>query len=189
MKKIYPILVLALAMHGLSAGASAAAAFYDKAKVIRSTPLYETVRVAKPEERCWDEKVYHTRDHRKHRRIGGRDSYTPVIAGAIVGGVVGNQFGKGRGKDAMTVAGALLGAAVGSDLSRTSGGRPHRSAYTLERRCETVDRYVEEERLVGYRVEYRYRGRTFTTRTRERPGKRLRVRVEVEPSVSYAYND
>ncbi len=181
MKTIVSILAVGVLLSGLSGAATAASAFYDKARVIRSTPIYEPVRVARPEERCWDEKVYHS-------RWGGGDSYTPAIAGAIVGGVVGNQFGKGHGKDAMTVAGALLGASVGRDLSRKRAGRRH-GEYTIERRCETVERYVEEQRIVGYRVEYRYRGRTFTTRTRERPGKRLRIRVELEPSVSYAYNE
>ncbi|HEB95475.1 MAG TPA: glycine zipper 2TM domain-containing protein [Sedimenticola thiotaurini] len=181
MKTIYPMLALSLMLGGLSTGGAAATAFYDKAKVIRSTPIYETVRVARPEERCWDEKVY-------SRSRSGGDSFTPAIAGAIVGGVVGNQFGKGHGKDAMTVAGALLGASVGRDLYRSRGGRRH-GGYVLERRCETVDRYVEEERIVGYRVKYRYRGRTFTTRTLERPGKRLRIRVELEPTARYAFND
>ena len=35
--------------------------------------------------------------------------------GGIVGGVIGNQFGKGSGKTILTVAGALLGSSIGSD--------------------------------------------------------------------------
>ena len=180
MKKITYATIVALGI-GLLPGVSAAGvAFYDKARVVSSTALYETVEVAVPERRCWDQRV------RRHR-AGAGDSYTPALAGAIVGGVVGNQFGKGRGKDVMTVAGALLGASVGHDLSRKRGhGRGYR---VTERRCETQTRYVEEERLVGYRVEYRYRGRVFTTRTDERPGKHLRIRVNVEPTAAYAFND
>lgn len=45
----------------------------------------------------------------------------PNLAGAaiggIAGGVVGNQFGKGNGKKAMTILGALGGAAVGSQVN------------------------------------------------------------------------
>ncbi len=41
----------------------------------------------------------------------------PNLAGAAIGGVVGNQFGKGNGKKAMTILGALGGAAVGSQVN------------------------------------------------------------------------
>jgi len=179
MKKMKTAIVLALGLITLPAVTMAGVAFYDKAKVISTAAIYETVEVAQPEQRCWNEQV-------RHERAGRRGSYTPTIAGAIVGGVVGNQFGNGRGKDVMTVAGALLGASVGHDISRTRG---RRSYLVTERRCETVTRYVEEERQVGYRVKYRYRGRVFTTRTEDRPGKHLRIRVNVEPAAGYAFND
>ncbi|MCW8947514.1 MAG: glycine zipper 2TM domain-containing protein, partial [Sedimenticola sp.] len=108
----------------------------------------------------------------------------PSIAGAIVGGVVGNQFGKGKGKDAMTVAGVLLGASVGNDL----GKRPGRSYVTSERRCESVDNFREHEELVGYRVKYRYNGQVFHTRTSQDPGKFINVRVSVAPTEGANYD-
>ncbi|MCW8890003.1 MAG: glycine zipper 2TM domain-containing protein [Sedimenticola sp.] len=151
--------------------------FFDKARVIHSKPLYETVRVNHPEERCWNERV-------RHRGESRSDSYTPSIAGAIVGGVVGNQFGKGKGKDAMTVAGALLGASVGNDLGKTPG----RSYVTSERRCETVDNFSEHEELVGYRVKYKYNGQVFHTSTRHDPGKFINVRVSVAPTGGSDYD-
>lgn len=164
-------LIMTLGLIGATATAMADNSFNDQARVISSEPLYETVRVNQPLERCWNERVH-------HRSSPGSDSYTPTIAGAIVGGVVGNQFGKGSGKDAMTVAGALLGASVGNDL----GKRPRRGYVTSERRCELVDNFSEHEELVGYRVKYRYNGKTFHTRTRHDPGRYLNVRVSVAPS-------
>ena len=62
--------------------------FTVKAKVIKVEPVYESITVNDPETRCWKEKVHHR----------GHQSSTPVIAGAILGGVVGNQFGGGSGK-------------------------------------------------------------------------------------------
>jgi len=162
-----------------SMNAAAGKGFYDKAKVISVTPVYETVEVSRPERQCWKERV-----HRKGRGHGG--SYTPVIAGAIVGGVVGNQFGGGHGRDALTIVGALLGASVGNDLANQGRRRGH---VRVERRCETVDRYAEEEVLAGYRVKYRYRGKVFTTRTDTHPGKRIRVRVGVEPAPKHAHKE
>jgi len=148
--------------------------FRDKARVLNSKPIYEVVRVNQPEERCWTERIHH--------RGGSRtESYTPTIAGAIVGGVVGNQFGHGRGKDAMTVAGVLLGGSIGNDL----GKKPSRGYVTNEQRCELVDHYREHEELVGYDVTYKYKGKVFHTRTDREPGKFIDVHVSVAPAGGY----
>ena len=41
-----------------------------------------------------------------------------TVAGAVLGGIVGNQFGKGSGKVAATFAGAVIGGIVGNDIGR-----------------------------------------------------------------------
>jgi len=169
-------LVLGSAIVAVSAGALADAGFFVRAKVVRAEPVYETRQSAYPEERCWNEQV---------RRGGGTGSYTPTIAGAILGGVAGNQFSKGKRRDALTLAGALLGASIGHDYTRRGPGR---SYVTTERRCEQVERYREEKHLLGYDVTYRYRGRLFTTRSSSHPGKNIQVRVQVEPVQDYAYS-
>lgn len=164
---------IAIGLLGLSLIGSASArhggGYYDKAKVTDVSPIYETIQVSYPEKQCWDERVL--------RRSSGHRSYTGTIVGGIVGGVVGHQIGNGRGRDVATVAGTLLGASIGHDLSHR---RPSYRSVTT-RHCEVVERYEEEERLVGYRVEYRYKGRKFVTRTDEHPGKWIRVEVDVEP--------
>lgn len=144
-----------------------------KAKVVSVKPIYETIEVARPEQHCWKERsaAYYP----PHPR---NESYTGTIAGAIAGGALGNQFGKGRGNDAMTVAGALLGASIGNDMTRQVH---HRRPPRMERRCETTTRYDTREELVGYRVKYKFRGETYTTRMDRDPGKTIRVRVNVEP--------
>ena len=140
----------------------------DYARVLAARPVIETVTVARPERRCWEETVSYR---------GERGSATPAIVGGILGGVVGNRFGDGRGKDAMTVAGALLGASVGHDLGR----REHDAYPVTTERCRTEHSSYREERVVGYDVSYRYQGRLYTTRLPYDPGDRLRVRVRVEP--------
>ena len=40
-----------------------------------------------------------------------------TLAGAGLGGVVGNQFGKGKGKTAATVAGVVAGGAIGHHVA------------------------------------------------------------------------
>jgi len=145
--------------------------YTDHARVISATPIYRTVEVNHPEEQCWDERVVHHRE-RRHAPV-------PTLAGGIIGGVIGNQFGRGSGKAAMTAAGALLGAAIGHEAGHDRHARRY---VTHERRCELVDHYVTEERLVGYRVEYRYKGETFVTRTDEHPGRRIPITVSVKPA-------
>lgn len=172
-------IILAAWIVGVSAVAAAGVAgadwnrgFADTARVISATPVYEAIRVNRPVEECWNERIV--------RR--GRGSRVGTIAGAVVGGVVGNQVSRRRNRAAATVAGSLLGAVIGRGISRY----PNEPRYvTEERRCELVDSIETEERLVGYRVKYRYHGRTFVTRTREHPGKRIPVRVGVDPVDDY----
>ena len=171
MKRIMTVLIFGTAVLAFSGAAVSGHGFVGKAKVIETEPLYETVEVANPVTECWTERV--TRNN--HRR----GSYTAPLAGGIVGGVVGNQFGGGRGKTVLTVAGALLGASMGHDYNTSHyRGRPR---VENVRHCETVDRYEQEQQLVGYRVKYRYEGQTYYTRTTEHPGKFLPVRVRVSP--------
>lgn len=40
-----------------------------------------------------------------------------TIAGALIGGVIGNQFGGGTGRDIMTGAGAVAGGMMGNSYS------------------------------------------------------------------------
>ena len=171
MKRIMTVLILGTAVLAFSGAAVSGHGFVGKAKVIETEPLYETVEVANPVTECWTERV--TRNN--HRR----GSYTAPLAGGIVGGVVGNQFGGGRGKTVLTVAGALLGASIGHDYNTSHyRGRPR---VENVRHCETVDRYEQEQQLVGYRVKYRYEGQTYYTQATEYPGKFIPVRVRVSP--------
>ncbi len=49
---------------------------------------------------------------------GSQTSGGGAILGALVGGVVGNRFGGGTGKDLSTVAGAFGGAIVGNEIEK-----------------------------------------------------------------------
>ncbi len=153
-------------------------AVYDYAKVISSQPLVRYVTVTTPVRECWEEMEYYTVD-RRARHSGGS-----TLLGAVIGGVVGHQFGSGRGNDAATVAGTLIGAAIGNDAAR----QRHGDRYAVERhgrpveRCETRYREHQEERIDGYRVTYRYHGQKYVTEMPYDPGKRIRVRVDIRPA-------
>ncbi|CAN7584941.1 glycine zipper 2TM domain-containing protein [Trinickia sp. LjRoot230] len=56
--------------------------------------------------------------------IGGATSPSGVVGtlvGAVAGGVIGNQFGGGHGREAATVIGALGGAVAGNQLGQRVG--------------------------------------------------------------------
>ncbi len=143
----------------------------EKARVTHVEPIYRTVTVTRPERECWDEP--------RHRR--GHQSYTSTIAGGLIGGVIGNQFGGGSGKTAMTIAGTLLGGSVGRDM----GNRYQDVDYGHREQCQVIDRHYREQRIDGYEVSYRYQGRMYTTVMDHDPGKFIPVNVHVEPRRSY----
>jgi len=93
----------------------------------------ETVKVPKVVQTCniVEEPIYHTR----------RPTTSETLGGAIVGGVIGNQFGGGSGKDALTVLGALIGADSVSDKTNVVG-------YTQVEKCRDVILYTKEKKEV-----------------------------------------
>lgn len=146
---------------------------YDYARVVRAVPLYETVRFPVDEQVCWEEQTWQPRRH----------SAAPVLLGAVIGGVVGNQFGHGDGRVLTTVAGATVGGAIGHNVAHNSyrGG-----AYPVSQtRCEIQRNWRTEQRITAWDVAYKYHGTVYHTRTQEQPGKRIQVRVNAAPSNYY----
>jgi uncharacterized protein YcfJ len=140
---------------------------FGYAQVLRASPVYETYRVRTPEQRC-DGQVY---------RDGG-DPTGGTVIGAVVGGALGNQVGKGDGRKASTIAGAVIGGVIGHRVDKNNG--------SAGSRCRTVDVERDERRLIGYDVEYQYKGEKYMSRLDQDPGNRLRVRVAVVPDFSAA---
>jgi len=65
-------------------------------------------------------------------RVGG------TAAGAVIGGLVGNQIGSGNGRKLATVGGAVAGGAIGRNVQ---GNRQEASGdRVIETRCQRVHR-------------------------------------------------
>jgi uncharacterized protein YcfJ len=139
------------------------------ARVIDAAPIVRHVTVTTPRRECWDETVY-----REPNRGTGA-----VIAGGIIGGAVGHQFGSGRGKDGATLLGALVGSTVAHNVVQR---QPYDAVADTVQRCEVHDEVHQEERIEGYNVTYEYNGQRYVTRTREDPGHDIAVRVSVTPA-------
>ncbi|HOV58635.1 MAG TPA: glycine zipper 2TM domain-containing protein [Rhodanobacteraceae bacterium] len=88
-----------------------------------------------------------------------------TVLGAIVGGALGNQVGKGDGRKAATVAGAVAGGAVGHNIEKS---RRTRTLWRVEVRMDDGDRRSITQSLFpdvrrGDRVQIRA-GRVYRVR-------------------------
>ena len=144
---------------------------FEWATVVEKEPVIRIIRQPVQEEVCWQEEVY--------REIPESRSRAPVVLGAILGGIIGNQFGHGSGRDAMTFAGAALGHSIAKDSQRRHN--PQRYFASLEDRCGLNTNWKETEQIIGWDVVYEYQGETYLTRMQDEPGERIQVRLEVRP--------
>jgi uncharacterized protein YcfJ len=120
--------------------------------VTEASPVYGTVvsnteitrEVVQPQRVCRDVVV--------EERVPERDGLAGgTVAGALVGGALGNQVGKGDGRKLATVAGAIAGGLAGREIDRRHEGGD--VVTRTEQQCETQDVGVAE--VVGYDVAYR----------------------------------
>jgi uncharacterized protein YcfJ len=74
----------------------------------------------------------------------GKAQTGEVLGGAIIGGILGNQVGGGKGKDAATILGAILGA----DFANKKSGTKTIVGYKRTTVCEDNPTFVTENRSV-----------------------------------------
>lgn len=141
----------------------------ERARVTSVVPIRVIERVPVSHRECYDEEVWH------RPRGSGVSAGEGLIAGTLIGGVIGNQAVHGKGRNTATVAGSIIGAVVGHAMASERDVQPYR---TVEQRCDVRHSYREEERIVAYDVTYRYAGKTYTTRMDHDPGKWLPVTVQ-----------
>ncbi|AYN26663.1 MULTISPECIES: glycine zipper 2TM domain-containing protein [Buttiauxella] len=131
------------------------------AQVVSATPIKETVKT--PRKECQNVAVTHRRPVQDENRIIGS------ALGAVAGGVIGHQFGGGRGKDVATVVGALGGGYAGNQVQ---GNMQDRDTYTTtQQKCKTV--YDKSEKMLGYDVTYRIGDQQGKIRMDKDPGNQI----------------
>jgi uncharacterized protein YcfJ len=117
---------------------------------------------------CKDVQVKHNGSKDDNRLLG-------TGAGAVVGGVLGNQIGGGKGRTLATVAGAVGGGYAGKRIQENNQHGTVTSSTV--RRCEMVSDGGSQ--IVGYDVRYEYKGVTRTVRMDHDPGDRVQVQEGV----------
>ena len=146
--------------------------YTDNARVLGSEPQYENVSV--PRQECRNDWVSEARP------AGGRN-YGGAVVGGLAGALIGNQVGRGHGREAATAVGAVFGALTGDNIAnRGRFEQPYEPVSREVTTCRTVSDV--QSRIVGYRVDYEYRGQRFSTLMQDQPGAFVPVRVSVEPA-------
>jgi uncharacterized protein YcfJ len=152
---------------------------YEYAKVIDVQPVTETVQIPQDRQVCREQSV--------QRRVAEYRSPGPAIFGAILGGVIGNQFSRGHGhghghgnnRAVATVAGAAIGSLVARDIQYSK--YPPKYYTGNVQICSTETSWRSEEQVIAWDVSWEYRGRIYHSRMDEPPGDRIRVRISVVP--------
>ncbi|OZT17949.1 hypothetical protein CHR54_06975 [Serratia marcescens] len=89
--------------------------------------------------------------------------------GAVAGGVIGHQFGGGRGRDVATVVGALGGGYAGNQVQ---GAMQNNDVTTsVQQRCKTV--YDKSQKMLGYDVTYKIGNQQGKIRMDHDPGTQI----------------
>ncbi|MBW7983937.1 glycine zipper 2TM domain-containing protein [Enterobacillus tribolii] len=133
------------------------------AQVLSATPIHETVKT--PRQQCRNVTVTHRRPVQDENRIAGS------LLGAVAGGVVGHQFGGGRGRDVATVVGALGGGYAGNQIQGSL--QDNDVTTSTQQRCSTV--YDKSQKLLGYDVTYKIGDQQGRVRMDHDPGMQIPV--------------
>jgi uncharacterized protein YcfJ len=165
----------------------------DVATVISAVPIYDRYAAqGYQRQECWDERTnayddgYYRDANGRLYRNGTDSNANGTLIGALIGGALGNQAGKGDGRKAATIGGAVIGGVIGNQVDRNNDASGNYDQYRdnsgTVRRCRTVTDYDNNSRQIeGYTVTYRYAGQTYTSYTTRRPGRTMRVVVDVRP--------
>lgn len=112
---------------------------------------------------------------------GQKASTADVVASAIFGGLLGNQVGDGKGKDAAT----LLGAIAGADIANKKGqSKQVIVGYDQQEVCDVVMQQRSVNQVTGYNTYIEFGGNVWkmTTTIPYTEGEFLSVNVNITPA-------
>ena len=146
-----------------------AGSFTDNATVTSVEKVYKQYMTEEPYQECYIKETLQNQ---------GDGSATNEIWGAILGGAIGNQFGEGDGKEAMTLAGIVLGASMAHDADKANSSG---QVVVSQEVCETKVRKSIERRLSHYLVHINYEGHDLVFTSKKRPyDDVIKVKVTVD---------
>ena len=145
-----------------------AGSYTDYATVTSVEKVYKQYRTEEPYQECYIKETLQNQ---------GDGSATNEIMGAILGGAIGNQFGEGEGKEAMTLAGIFLGASLANDAEKANSTG---QVVVSQEVCETKVKTSFVKKLSHYLVHIDYEGRDLVFASKKRPSEDvIKVKVTV----------
>ena len=97
-----------------------------------------------------------------------------LLAGAVIGGILGHQVGGGRGKDLATIGAAVAGAAIGANIGRDRG----------QVQAQDINRCTDSQVRGGphfWDVTYTFRGIEHHVQMNQPPQSTITVNADGEP--------
>lgn len=155
----------------------------EYADIIDVEALTHTVET--PREKCEEVQVQEPVRQQPQQQAQSSDPNKLLgsAAGAVVGGLLGNQVGGGSGKDIATAAGAIGGGLAGREVQERVENRQRAEAAASQPKTRTVTREQcrtvtdTREETDGYKVSWRDQGGMHTTRLDEKPnGDRVKLK-------------
>jgi len=146
---------------------------YTYAHVTSSEPIYEYRYKRVYNEQCDDyyESSYHEPRYYNNTNNIGLDT----LIGATIGVAIGNQIGKGNGRDVAKVAGGILGASYANH--HRNDGHAHHKKYKKRHYKHCNDGYYTTSKrrvLVGYKNYFFYKNKEHFKIT-SRPKNRIKI--------------
>ena len=160
MKYLGPLVVLASAITATTTGLA-----QELGQVLSSQPVIQQVAV--PRQVCSTQAV----------AVQQPNSGAGAVMGAIAGGAIGNQIGRGGGNAVATMLG-VVGGAIAGDRIEGAGSTQVQNVQN----CVTQN--IMENRTVGYNVTYQYAGRQYTVQMPQDPGPTLALQVSPAASTT-----
>ena len=107
-----------------------------------SVAKYKEVQVSQPRQVCEDVRVAVRVPNARDTNSLGVDT----LIGATAGVIIGNQIGKGSGRDAAKVVGGILGATTANRMREPS----YTTRYETQTQCKTIYDTHTQTQLSGY---------------------------------------
>ncbi len=94
-----------------------------------------------------------------------------TVIGAVAGGVLGNQFGKGKGKTAATIVGTLAGGFTGNQVGKSTdeknkkrklADQKRRQAYVQQRNAQHYERRYHAKKTQKHHHSKKYVSQKYT---------------------------
>jgi len=130
----------------------------EQAKVIASTPVYQTVNIS--QQVCSNTPM----------TVPQPKSAAGAVMGAIAGGAIGNSMGHGSGNAAATALGVMGGAILGDRIE----GQPAAVVQNVQT-CTPVT--TQQNKLAYYDVKYEYAGKQYSAQMPNDPGPIINVSI------------